>query len=205
MPLSPPSPPLPSPLASVFFAFSSSSTDVRTCALRNIVVMERLCLEGGTPIDIIKLADGCLSCTCLAIFWSAALDDGNIEGLQIVGWYSRGVSIHCRYDESSSLSQSFHLHKMGGPTYLYLSPLLAENLYLFIYLYSWFSFWGLQGATLIGPSQKCFFRTLDMLLLRTNYFEMQRSPPTHPITPLCPPPPQKVSLKIYYRPPQVAQ
>ncbi len=44
---------------------------------------------------------------------------------------------------------------MGGPTYLYLSPLLAENLYLFMFFLG-----GLQGATLIGPSQKMFFQNI---------------------------------------------
>jgi hypothetical protein len=94
MPLSPPTPLHPSPFR--LFAFSSSSTDVRTCALHNIVVMKhlRLLKGGGDTHRYIKLADGCLSCTCLAIFWSARLDDGNIKGLQIVGWCSRGVSIY---------------------------------------------------------------------------------------------------------------
>jgi hypothetical protein len=40
-------PALLAPFVFHLFAFSSSSTDVRTCALHNIVVMKRLCLEGG--------------------------------------------------------------------------------------------------------------------------------------------------------------
>lgn len=125
MPLSPP--PLPS--SSVFLPFPLNLQMYGHVRFTNIVVITYGAPMswrgwGTTPIDI-KLADGCLSCTCLAIFWSTWLDDGNIEGLQIVGWCSRGVSIDCRLlvvtMNPASLSQSFHLHQLGWPYYISVS------------------------------------------------------------------------------------
>jgi len=70
----PPSPPCPFRLPSFCLSlFVYRCTDM--CASQHSGYEEApMSRRGGTPPIDIKLAHGCLSCTCLAIFWSARLD-----------------------------------------------------------------------------------------------------------------------------------